>query len=150
MASRSTFRLRPHLLHLLRAGSVAFASLYAGALIYAEQQYVWAFQFAPTPAVAISTLQHVKQAFPFDHRFRTGVAEYYSRVRWKGSRPGALAALDEAIKADPYGMDLHRNRAGFLYEKGDLAGVDRELLFMQRYMPGRQTTIVVNMNPATN
>lgn len=100
--------------------------------------------------MAISTLQRVKQAFPFDPRFRTGVAEYYCRVRWKGSRTGAIAALDEVIRIDPYGFDLRRSRAGFLYENGDMLGVERDLMFLARYMPGRQVTIIANANPATN
>lgn len=95
-------------------------------------------------------LASAKQAFPFDHRFRLGLAEFYSRVRWKGSRPMAIAAIEDGLRTDPYAMDLHRNLAGLLYEAGDGGGVAREVAILKRFMPHRNVAIIANANPATN
>lgn len=98
----------------------------------------------------LAALGAARRAFPFDFRFRSGEASFYSRVRWKRSRPAAIVAIQTAILADPYAMDLHRNLAGFLYEAGDIDGTARELAFIKRYMPRRDVPILVNANPATN
>lgn len=95
-------------------------------------------------------LELAQQTFPLDYRFRYALAELYSTRRWKGSRPLAIVALKEALAADPYAMDLHRNLAGLLYEAGDMAGVGREVAILKRYMPNRPVAIIVNANPATN
>lgn len=95
-------------------------------------------------------LAAARQAFPFDFRFRMGEASFYARVRWKGSREAAIAAIEAAMQTDPYAMDLRRNLAGLLYEAGNVDGAVRELMFIKHYMPRRNVPILVNANPATN
>ena len=75
---------------------------------------------------------------------------FYSRIRWKGSRPAAILAIREAIKDDPYDMALHRNLAGLLYESGDTEGMAQEIEILKRFMPNQDPAIIVNANPATN
>lgn len=95
-------------------------------------------------------LARARRVFPLDHRFRLGEAAFYSRVRWKGSRPAAIEAIGTALLTDPFAMDLRRNLAGLLYEAGDTDGVAREIAILRHYMPRRDVPIFVNANPATN
>lgn len=88
--------------------------------------------------------------FPFDRRFRKGPADYLSRVRWKGSRALAIAATERALLTDPWSMDLHRNLAGLYLEDGDEARAAAELTLLDHFLPGREISIMVNANPATN
>lgn len=71
-------------------------------------------------------------------------------MRWKGSVPLAIEATERALRTDPYSMDLHRNLAGFFYEHGEEDRAAAELAFIEHFLPGRQVTIVLNANPATN
>jgi hypothetical protein len=91
-----------------------------------------------------------RTAFPFDYRFREGEAVFYARIRWKGSKPYAIAAMRESLKQDPYSMGMHRNLAGLLYEAGDKDGFATEIEFLKRFMPHVEPAIVVNANPETN
>ena len=75
---------------------------------------------------------------------------FYARIRWKGSRPAAIEAMRESLKYDPYGMGMHRNLAGMLYESGDMDGMAAEIEFLKRFMPNVEPAIVINANPATN
>lgn len=150
MASRCTGRFLPQWPHLLRAVFAAAALAYTSALIFAEQQYAWAWQSSNMPAVALAHVEQARKAFPLDHRFRSATVEYYARIRWKGSRSDAIAALRAAIAVDPLSFDLHRALAGFLYENGDMEGAQREILFISSRQAGRNVAIIVNSNPATN
>ena len=88
--------------------------------------------------------------FPLEHWFRSGLADYYSVKRWKGSREPAIAALREALIDDPYSAGMHRNLAGFLIEAGDIDGSDRETDIVHRISPRSTINLLVNANPATN
>lgn len=78
------------------------------------------------------------------------MVEYTSTVRFKGSRPLAMAAIRYALQSDRYAMDLHRNLAGFLLEEKDREGAQREISFIAHYRAGKPIKIVVNVNPETN
>lgn len=119
-------------------------------MLTAEQQYAEGWRQPALHAAALPHIGRARAAFPFDHRFRIAVAEYYSRIRWKGSRPEAIAAVRAALATDPFALDLHRNLAGLLYEDGDMAGSQREIAFLARYQPHWPVAIIVNANPATN
>lgn len=96
---------------------------------------------------------HVERAarwFPLDHRFRSGVAEFYSIVRWKGSRAAAIDALTLALETNPFSLDLRRNLAALLWENGEQERAEAELLVIKALSPKAKLTIVVNVNPGTN
>lgn len=92
-----------------------------------------------------------RSLFPFEHQFRSALADYHSEVRWKGSREPAIAALKEALKTDPNNAGMHRNLAGFYIEDGDIKAASAEIMVVRRLVPmaGQELGIRVNVNPDT-
>lgn len=81
---------------------------------------------------------------------RYAPAEFYSLVRWKGSRPGAIRALIAAIETNPYSPDFHRNLASLLYEEGDIPGAEREIHISHMIAPKHPAVLMLNANQDTN
>lgn len=90
------------------------------------------------------------QVCPFDSWFRTAEADYYSDVRWKGSRPLAIAAIRRALARDPNNAGLRRNLVGFLVEAGDKDEAVRQMHILLGLVPNFQIPLFVNVNPASN
>lgn len=87
--------------------------------------------------------------FPLDPRIRAAPAQFYSVVRWPGSRDLAIAALREALADDPFNHGARRNLAGYLLEAGDRAGAEREIAMVQAFSPRSRIVLRVNVNPAS-
>ena len=148
MASRFTLqclRLSPH---LLRAGFVGCAILYALLSVIAEAAYVRG-SYMPLGA-GVPSLTLARMLFPIDHRFRRGLADYCAAIRWKGSRPIAETAIRAALDTDFYSFDLHRDLAGLYYEGGDRDRAFEELAILHAFLPGTPIVMPVNINPATD
>ncbi len=126
------------------------AVLYAIASILADGLLSAASRHPEQHTLALKQLTTAGAIFPFDRRFRKGPAVYLSLKRWKGSVPLAIAAHERVLLTDPWSMDMHRNLAGLYYEAGDHERAAYELAVLDHFLPGRQISIMVNANPATN
>jgi hypothetical protein len=95
-------------------------------------------------------MELAKRLYPFEHRYRLGVAYYYAAVRWKGSRDEAIAAIKDALDTDPFTFDLRRDLAGLYYEEKDMEGVKEEMAVLHYFLPRVQLSLIVNANPTNN
>lgn len=87
--------------------------------------------------------------FPLQYDFRNAEAEFYSEVRWAGSRPLAIDSLRRAIAADPNNAGLRRNLAGFLIEDGKDVEAGEEIDRVRKLVPRGEIALFVNINPVT-
>lgn len=67
-------------------------------------------------------------------------------VRWKGSSLGAIVALNEALRVDPYNVAIRRTLAGYLLEAGAEDAAGEQIEAVHRLSPKSNIVIRLNVN----
>ena len=133
----------------MRVNFVSLGLLYAGFSIVAELRYARAADESLPISIRVHNAAIAASDFPLDPRLRKALAEFYSVVRWPGSREQAIPVLRAALEDDPFAFDIRRNLAGYLLEDGDRPAAEREIAFIHAFSPRSQIVLHVNVNPAT-
>jgi thioredoxin-like negative regulator of GroEL len=69
--------------------------------------------------------------------------------RWKGSRDRGIEVLQDALKFDPFALDLRKDLASLLVEAGRRDEAVEQLEAFHNLAPNEPIVLVINANPAT-
>lgn len=83
--------------------------------------------------------------FPLERRFRLGLADYHSEVRWKGSTLAAIVAIEQALAGDPHNAGLRRNLIGLLLEAGNEDAAHAQAQLVKKITPKSQIVVRVGI-----